>query len=206
MISDEHKCIFVHIPRCGGTSIECVIWPGERREDELWMGFVDEFHNKYQTGGLQHLLAKQIRRRLGERRFDEYFKFAVVRNPFDRLVSQYSYIRFRPDLRTFLGMEEDAPFASYLELIRRKHHVQWEPQVSFICDDDGSLLVDCVARFEALAEDMANVFNRLGLESLELPHQNRSIRGPYRAYYTASLRSRAEEMYGDDLSVFGYEF
>ena len=51
MISYKHNCIFVHIPRTGGTSIENIIWPSkkDRVEDNLSMGFVQPFYNKYQT-------------------------------------------------------------------------------------------------------------------------------------------------------------
>jgi hypothetical protein len=206
VISDRHTCIFVHIPRCGGGSVEEVIWPGPRKENELWRGFVDRYHNKYQTGGLQHLHARQIRQEVGDGRFSSYFKFAIVRNPFDRLVSQFAYMRGRPDLRTFIGMHENTLFADYLGLIRRKRHVQWEPQSSFLCDDDGSLLVDFVGRFEALVEDVAHVLKRLGIDGEELPHKNRSDRRDYRDYYTLDSRSQVEEMYDDDLARFGYEF
>ena len=68
MISDALRCIFVHIPKTGGSSIEDVLWPEERSPEDLWMGFVDDYHNKYQTGGLQHLLARQIRHLIQTRR------------------------------------------------------------------------------------------------------------------------------------------
>lgn len=207
MISDRHRCIFVHIPRCAGTSVEEVIWPGERRKEDLWMGFVDRFHNKHQTGGLQHLLARQIRQEVGEERFSSYYKFTIVRNPFDRLVSQFAYMRAREDLRAFIGMSEDASFEDYVSLIRERRHVQWEPQCSFLCDEGGELLVDFVGRFERLDGDMGEVFGRLGLDVADgLPHRNGVHRGGYRNYYTDDLRQLVEDMYRDDLVRFGYEF
>lgn len=169
------------------------------------MGFVSSHRNKYQTGGLQHLLARQIREEVGEPRFSSYFKFTVVRNPFDRLVSQFIYMRQRPDLRDFIGMPERASFEAYVNLICRRSHVQWEAQSSFLYDD-GTLLVDFVGRFERIADDMARVFERLGLDRPELPHLNRSDRSPYRRYYTDDLRLQVENMYEDDLVRFGYEF
>lgn len=170
------------------------------------MGFVDRHRNRYQTGGLQHLLARQIEQEVGAARFRSYFKFTVVRNPFDRAVSQFSYMRRRPDLRAFLGMEEDASFADYLGLIREKRHVQWEPQCSFLHGEDGTLLVDFVGRFESLDADMAEVFDRLNLRCDGLPHRNATERSGYRDYYSADSRLGVEEMYGDDLDRLGYAF
>src|SRR5262245_62159572 len=141
MISRKHRCIFVHIPKCAGNSVQKVIWPDGWKEKHLWGGFVDEYHNKYQTGGLQHLLARQIRDEVGRRRFDRYFKFTVVRNPFDRTISQYAYMKRRPDLREFIGMGEDTGFDEYVDLIQRRRHVQWEPLSSFVYDEDGTALV-----------------------------------------------------------------
>jgi hypothetical protein len=206
MISTEHRCIFVHIPRCGGTTVESILWPGERDEADLWMGFVSEYHNKYQTGGLQHLLASQIRQEIGAGRFASYFKFSVVRNPFDRAISQFSYMKRRKDLRAFIGMSQSTSFSKYLTLIRRKRHVQWEPQCSFIYDNNGAPLTDFVGRFETLASDVRTVCARLGVEFDALPHHNASDRGPYRNYYTPESRAQIEDMYGDDLDLLGYAF
>src|SRR5690348_14228159 len=132
MISHHHKCIFIHIPRSGGTSIENLIWPAQRTSAELWMGFIDRYHNRYQTGGLQHLFAQHIEREIGPDTFHSYFKFAFVRNPFDRAVSQFHYMARRPDLREFIGMEPSDSFDKYLHLIQQKKHVQWEQQHKFL--------------------------------------------------------------------------
>lgn len=206
MISRKHKCIFVHIPKSAGNSIQRVIWPERWRKKDLWGGIVYPYHNKYQTGGLQHLLASQIRQEVGDRRFYSYFKFAIVRNPFDRAVSQFAYMKRNSALRGFIGMKEDTSFAEYVTLIQRRRHVQWEPQCSFVYDDDGALLVDFVGRFETLDRDMSKVFARLGLEGHALPRSNASVRGPYREYYTPETRAQIEDMYRDDLDRFGYSF
>lgn len=203
VISHEHRCIFVHIPRCGGTSIEAVIWPGERRVEDLWMGFISEYHNKYQTGGLQHLLASQIREEAGDAVFDAYFKFAFVRNPWEKAVSQYVYMKRRPDLRAFIGMDEDAEFKTYLELIRKRDHVQWKPQWMFVFDEDGTQLVDYVGRFERFASDAAQVFSRLGFPA-QLPHENASLRLPLATYYDVESVGMLADIYRRDIDIFGY--
>ena len=207
MISDRLRCIFIHIPKCAGSSFESVLWPGERTQADLWMGFVDAYHNAYQTDGLQHLRAIHVREAVGSQRFDSYFKFAIVRNPFDRVVSQYVYITRRPDLRRYLGMEDVATFSEYLELIATgPPHAQWEPQRRFLVDDStDELLVDFVGRYENLAADAQEVFAKLGIEA-ELPHENRGARGRYRDYYAAGDRQRVEGIYGSDIEWLGYQF
>lgn len=203
MISHEHRCIFIHIPRTGGTSIENAIWPGERSEGDLWMGFVSKYHNKYQTGGLQHLLAPQIRKEVGAEVFDSYFKFAFVRNPWDKAVSQYMLTRRRKDLQEFIGMNDGDSFKRYLELIARREHVQWMPQHRFVFDEDGRRLVDFVGRFERLEADAATVFSRLGL-SAELSHAHATERLPMSQYYDAEAVEMVLRHYAQDIDVFGY--
>lgn len=206
MISDRLGCIFVHIPKCGGTSLEDVIWPGPRDEAELWMGFVDRYHNRYQTGGLQHLTARLIREAVGPARFAACWKFALVRNPFDRLVSQYAFMRHRPDLRDFIGMAADDDFATYLGLIARRRHVQWMPQHEFLCDAEGRIMVDFIGRFENLAADARAILARLGLGAVALQHANRGERGDWRAYYGPAERRMVETLHARDLDLFGYAF
>jgi hypothetical protein len=205
MISHPHKCIFVHIPKCGGSSIEDVIWPvSERTEANLWMGFVESMQNKYQTGGLQHLLARQIRQEVGHETFANYFKFAFVRNPWDRAASQFSYtMQSRPDLRQFASIGENASFEEYLDRIGRTKHVQWEKQVEFVHDETGQLLVDYVGRFESFERDVRDVLSRLGITTASIPHANRSDRARF-PKYTTEARDRITEMYKADIAAFGY--
>ena len=205
MISHRYRCIFIHIPRCGGSSIEDVIWrQDERTEANLWMGFERPMHNRHQTGGLQHLLARQVRSEVGQQVFGAYFKFAFVRNPWNKAVSQFSYtMQSRPDLREFANIRANASFAEYLECIRRVKHVQWEQQVKFLQDESGRRLVDYVGRFESLARDAQVVFSRLGIAVKTVPHVNRADRAGFDGF-TAETRDVVARMYAADIATFDY--
>ena len=203
MIFHQYHCIFVHIPRCGGTSIEDAIWhpPQKRTVADLWAGY-DK--NPYQTGGLQHLFATHIRQEVGTV-FERYWKFAFVRNPWDRVISQYLYtLRQRSDLRDLLDLPAEAPLDLYLSRLTAREHVQWAPQRPFIYDGD-TLLVDFVGRFERFAEDAHRTFKRLGVTK-PLPHAKRSRRRHYHHYYDTTTRDLVAEIYADDIATFGYEF
>jgi hypothetical protein len=203
MISHARRCIFAHIPRCGGTSIEDVIWPERRSVEDLWMGFVSTYRNAHHTGGLQHLPAKLIRPLVGAEVFDGYFKFSIVRNPWDKAVSQYCYMRRRPDLRAYVGMDERADFKTYLRLVRETAHAQWEPQHTFIFDDAGKLLVDDLGRYETYERDVTRIFARLGITA-RIPHANCSEREPLERYYDREAIEMVAQTYAEDIRLFGY--
>jgi hypothetical protein len=206
MISHQHRCIFVHIPKCAGSSIEEVLWPEPRHLHDLWMGFITPHHNKYQTGGMQHLLASQVRQEVGSEVFSQYFKFAFVRNPFDKAVSQYHYMQQREDLRDYIGMRPDDSFRTYLGLIENKLHVQWEEQWKFIMDESGDVIVDFVGRFEHFGRDIKEVFDRLGIRAAAVPHLNRTERSHYADYYDDKAIEMVSNFYRRDLELFGYSF
>ena len=104
MIHHTHRCIFVHIPKTAGSSIENAIWGDDwtqRTKSQLWMGAVRPGYNKYQSGGLQHLLATQIKQEVGSAVFDDYYKFSFTRNPWDKVVSQFLHLKTRRDIQQY---------------------------------------------------------------------------------------------------------
>ena len=212
MICYERNCIFVHIPKTGGTSIEDAIWGpdrGRRSEKHLWMGMVDPLHNKYQTGGLQHLLATQIRAEVGEAVFDRCYRFAFVRNPWAKVVSQYYALKHRPKLAEHMGLARSCSFQDYVRCLARHHerHVQSCEQWRFVLDDDGSQLVDFLGRFETLAEDFRTVAHAIGLDHAVLPHAMKSSRlMPWRQHYDPQSTRLVAEIYARDIQLFGYDF
>jgi len=208
MISHKYQCIFIHIPKTGGSSIENLIWPdkSDRTVENLWMGHVSMYFNKYQTGGLQHLTARQIRTEVGKDIFSTYHKFTVIRNPWEKAISQFFYMKKRKDLRKFIGMNRFTSFNRYLNLIQRKEHVQWKKQIDFIVDDDGALLVDQIIRFEDLDQQFRQLASKINLSYDALPHANKTKRKPYPYYYNKAKVQKIQDIYSEDISSFDYSF
>ena len=209
MISYEKRCIFIHIPKTGGTSIEDIIWGPDRESrtaEQLWKTLVRPGFNKYQSGGLQHLLASQVRQEVGTDSFDACFKFSFVRNTWDRAVSQYVYMKQRRDLRRLIGMGRFTSFKGYLSRLHRATHVQWMEQWRFILDDNGEQLVDVVGRFEHFERDVRLILGRLEISCDTLPHEKQGRRGPYADYYDDESRELLADMYARDIELFRYTF
>lgn len=208
MIFHKQKSIFIHIPQAGGTSIENLLWPDieSRDAESLWMGFVKPHYNKYQTGGLQHLIAKQVREEVGRNIFDAYYKFSIVRNPWDKVISQFCYMQRRKDLREFLGMKKSTSFEKYLDLIQKKEHIQWKKQIDFILDDNGESLVDEVFKLENLSVEMPKLSSSLGIDTHVLPHHNKGDRKAYSDYYSDETKEIVTDFYKEDIAYFKYEF
>jgi hypothetical protein len=203
MISHDHQCIFTHVPKVAGKSIRVLFGLPEFQRDYVPNGQNIEF-------GFGH---KRLLDFANERYFAPYFKFAFVRNPFDRIVSAYFYLdgggcnsddeKFRRDNLTpykgnFAAFVEDLP-----RLVNGPH---FQPQVAWLCDDQGKLLPDFVGRYESLERDVLVITKTLALPHRQLPLMNASKHKPYRAYYDEATKRRVAQAYGDDLELFAYRF
>ena len=151
-----------------------MIWPEPRRQEDLWMGFVSKGRNKYQSGGLQHLKIRQIREEVGEEVFDGCYKFALIRNPVDRIVSQFNYLNKREDLLGLLELDRFRTFSQYLSHIQEVEHVQWTPQVDFLENQQG-VIVPELFRLEELSDKFERLAIKTGLKVVTPLHSNKSL-------------------------------
>jgi hypothetical protein len=215
MISFPLRSIFIHIPKCAGTSVEEILWPekGTRTPEKLWNGVFDGMSNPLQTGGLQHLTATHIRG-LYPVEFEDFWKFTIVRNPFDRIVSQYFYtLRQRPDLLRYLGYNRlriryrRISLDDYVRRITHRTHVQWLPMTFFVTDIlRGDIMVDYVARIETLEDDWEVIRARLGVVGDLGRAKSAGERPHYSDLINRSVRTTLEAYYRADLDLFGYSF
>jgi len=130
------------------------------------------------------------------------WKFAVIRNPWDKFVSSWKYCnstKNRKMMDVLLNLpEKDTEPHDWHHLTR----TQWE----FLVNRDGELRCDFFVRFEHLQEDLNRVFSILGLPTQTIPHDNRTKRRPYSKYYNDETRELVAEIYKKDIEGFGYDF
>jgi len=229
MLDRKHNAIFIHVPKTGGQSVESVFlelhglsW--ENRAP-LLLGPKEECVSGSDADPviLTHLLAREYveNNHIDQKGFDEHFKFAIFRNPWSRMVSEYRYRKDFPG--SFEKFVEGRLKLTDLRKDTTRHIV---PQMDFVIDQDGAVIVDFIGRFEELQSDFAIIAERLRLESRTLPHQNKSgaqkrpqsrlkrltsLFGkakpkPFQEYYTPALRDRLGEFYSRDIEFFGYTF
>ncbi len=229
MISHHHKCIFVHIPKTAGQSIETVFLNDVGLDWNTRDPLLLRANNNPKLGPprLAHLKANEyfdycyIPRDM----FDSYFKFTFVRNPWDRAVSFYKYLGFKERM--------NFPRFIFKVLLSSKSEHQWfmVPQSHFIFDQNGKSLLDFVGRFESLRDDFKRICTSVNLKEVDLPHVNSSRRKTYahmrimksilyrtvvysrhnnaksyRDYYDDAARDAVAQHYREDIEHFEYSF
>ncbi|MBW1860709.1 MAG: sulfotransferase family 2 domain-containing protein [Deltaproteobacteria bacterium] len=141
--------------------------------------------------------------------YEDYFKFAFVRNPWDRLVScwhnkvlRINHFKFDDvELARMRKFEHFVDYVSRLDIENCNNHLRL--QCTLIDLDH----VDYLGRFETFSDDLRFVFQQLDMPSARLPHKNKSSRQKdYREYYSDGLRERVYQIYRKDMQIFGYQY
>jgi len=150
----------------------------------------------------EHAPARAVKKCLPPELYVRLFKFAFVRNPWDRLVSRHAHLLQSQDHPRHRLVKKLGSFENYLawEIARQKMH-----QHAYIYNARGDCLVDFVGYYERLQEDFARVCERLEIRA-DLPRVNTSVHRDYRLYYTPATRELVAKHFRRDIELFGYEF
>jgi hypothetical protein len=205
MISHHHKTIFVHIPKCGGQSIEHAFI------DDLNLTWENRapllLRQRAKGENAPHRLAHLLLRNYVENHYissalyTEYFKFAVVRNPFHRLVSFYYY----------LGIDEKTGLNEFVEnnlpaILQPRNPNFWffRPQVDYLKNPAGLASVDAIYLLEELNQEWPQMAQRSGLGDAPLRHVNASVQSDRGEKQTLTDASRdiIRNLYHSDFAAF----
>lgn len=234
MICHHYRCLFVHIPKTAGQSVEHAFLGllGLRWETRIPLLLMQNRQPEIGPPSLAHLKAREyvLYKYLTPEMFDSYFKFSFVRNPWSRMVSIYKYMGFdkKSDFKTFLMCD----FKN--DIFKNKY---WfvGPQVEFLSNGKGDIILDYVGRYETLQADFSHVCRKIGIPEVQLPYVNvsgykksaSSLKKPkktiknilskirtnvipsyetYHEYYDQETIDYVADIYRKDIDWFGYEF
>jgi chondroitin 4-sulfotransferase 11 len=192
--NDIHHCIFVHIPKTGGTSISKALFGAE-------FGHCTVDHYEI----------------FSPERFHNYFKFGFVRNPWDRLLSAYKFLKkggmYSAD-KTWsdIYLSEFENFEHFVLSLKNKRKANgilrgthFIPQYKFVCDYKLKVKLDFLGRFENIDLDFDFINSKLGLYS-QLKHLNKSNNASYCEFYSDEMIKIVSQVYREDILIFNYKF
>lgn len=136
----------------------------------------------------------------------QMFCFTLVRNPWDRVVSYYHWLRTQSFAHPSVQMARDNDFDAFLRLEPIQHSLRSTPAAIYMRDANGQERCDAYIRIEHFAKDAASLEEHLGFE-ITLGHENRSDRHPdFRSYYTTELAEIVSDLCARDIARFNYRF
>jgi len=206
IVNTKYNFIFVHIPKTAGTSITsalCAV-PGNNVNWVTWSKHerLSDFYcnlNKRRT----------IIDRITCRQPDNYFSFAFVRNPWDRMASLYRYLvekRPRPEIASISSFKDFLQQAINGEpWIIGLHSLR--PQIDYFTLEDNLMKLDFLGHYEYLQEDFNSVIKSLGLV-IKLPERNVSSNrlGDYKVEYDEDMVEMVATLFAEEIAYFGYTF
>lgn len=211
VISDKKEFVFIHVPKCAGISISNVLSIYGRTDNKtllskiLYKLKVPEVFIPHKAIN-KHVKANDLKGILPGKVWNNYFKFAFVRNPFDYQVSNYHYILRSPSHPYHKEVKECKCFKKFLYK-QCNDFLTSKPNIlsRYVYDDSDNLMVDYLGRFENLNKDFDKICKILNIR-YNLPHMNKSNRKSYHDYYDEESRLMIEEHHAKDLEIFGYKF
>ncbi len=207
LISDSHKFIFLHMRKVASTSMQTILRPlcipvPQGRLAHIKSRVRLEWNYKHYVFRTHEniLAAKQ---RMPADKFADYFKFAFVRNPWERLVSEYEYILKRPEHGRHKRVKALKNFGDFIHMQSSRHDAY---QLNMLGDRKGCLLMDFIGKLENLEQDWQTVCQRLGIPYQTLPRQNVTKRKPYQDYYNAEGIQLVAKHWAREIELFEYTY
>ncbi len=193
---DEYGCIFVHVPKSAGKAVTLSLFGAPNGTGHNKITCYERYPEK----------------------FKNYRKVTVVRNPWDRLVSAFFYIKNfdkesndrkffdryigqKTEFRDFVMRLSDY---DYRNVVFRWQH--FAPQYKFLVNRSGSIDFDFIGRFENLKKDYEVLKSIVNPSAGELKKVNSSKRDNYKLYYDDEMVDIVRRIYHFDVELFKYDF
>ena len=231
MILYQQRLIFIHIPKCAGSSIEYafnhiddheqydpdIFGPDHRPIRAIEQGDVSfsDYFRSYEnfTEFRRRIRAKRKMKpnpmknlQVTETQFKEFYKFTFVRNPWARVYSMYKHImREEHKLKRYQMQDwKDQSFKAFLTRYAGKKDIM--PQTYWLKSFKGNIPMDYIGQFENLQGDFETICSNMKMSTPELPHIYKGSKDNYQDHYDNQMVELIADVYAEEIQLFGYSF
>jgi hypothetical protein len=223
VISHKYKCIFIHIPKCAGTSIEIALGHhnsiGRIEQDHRSIRMIEKpllTPHIFSSGENAIEILRRIHYKfrihtnpcnkftVTKEQYANYFKFAFIRNPWSRAYSWYKNVMRDENHQRFLKITRPLSLNEFLRLYKGKGALR--SQTCWIKNFSGLIPLDYIGRFENLDEDFEEACKRMDIGPFTLPHETKGTTTDYREEYDKESINIISESNKEEIELFSYSF
>lgn len=204
IISHKHEFIFIKTRKTAGTSIEVALEKicGEKDIVTPVLPEVPGHRARNYESYTNHTSAAEVRDKLSPEIWGQYFKFAIERNPWDKVVSMYYWRlgakRVNCSFKEFCLRANGMKYGNYLM-----------PTDFHLYAQDGKLLTDYIGRYESLDRELDYISSILKIKLPSLTREKsvyRNVKSHYSQYYDNELLNIVKDNFNEEIGYLDYQF
>ena len=213
-INHDKKAIFIHIPKTGGSYIANILekyygfnsYYLQRINHEKFCGgidsSVDKHENKIHGTLIYYKTSIHINKlmNMNDEKWNTYFIFTFIRNPYDRIVSGWNYVnKYNIPFDNFLNINNKANSYDYWHVFMT--------QSRHLIDNNGKINANFIGKFENIENDLKNVLKKIGINNVvHIPYiKNSKKHNDYKTYYTKETIDKVNLLMKEDFELLDYE-
>jgi hypothetical protein len=213
-INHNKKAIFIHIPKNGGSYIADILkeyynfknYYIQRPDHNTFCNgkddSVDKHENKIHGTLMYYKTSAFINKIMGmnESKWNTYFIFTFIRNPYDRIVSGWNYInKFNIPFKSYINLGNYASSYNYWHVFMS--------QTRHIIGNNGKIRVNYIGKFENLENELKIILNMIGFNKIiHVPfYKNKKSHDNYKKYYDEDITKKVNLLMYEDFTNFEYD-
>lgn len=229
ILSRGRRFIFVHIPKTGGTALALALESRAMKDDILIGDTPKARARKGRLAGIKshgrlwkHSTLADIAGLATDAEIASLFTLTLIRNPWDRAVSYYHWLRTQSFAHPAVGLAKTHDFSGFLNHPHTRTALALWPFAAYMRDRGGVERASLFARLEHLAADLAPFEAHLGFSLGPIARANATPRSPdsrppdsrppdwlsrdWRPAYTDADAALLGDLCATDIARFGYRF